>query len=324
MRTKRSLFFFLLLGVTAACVSSAPDFNFHDGGPTPPTSETGPADARISDAGPCNVNEPFKRSPNQPFRNLNTSTSQVGASLSPDELTVYYDDGRKLFTATRTDIGKPFENAHPLPMEDGGCKNYGLPAVTNDEKRLFFQCSNDDDQTTSIRTMTRGERGQTFGNLQDVRFDLPTLFKSFPRLYESQGRVELWSSVTDADTGSRNGDQIYQLVSTDGGAGFGAATPRDDLNDENTGDSFAVLTPDGLQVYFASGRADIMNADIYVATRPNTNARFQDITHVDALSDINGDDAPNWISPDGCRLYYFSSRAGGAGGYDLYLAERPK
>ena len=34
-------------------------------------------------------------------------------------------------------------------------------------------------------------------------------------------------------------------------------------------------------------------------------------------------DAPNWLSPDGCVLYMESERPGGAGDIDLYRAQRP-
>jgi len=300
----------------------------------PGQGETGPGpdattDAPVADAGPpaCNLNAPFQRSANQPFQNVNTPNNQVGASLSPDELTIYYDDNRKLFTATRTDISKPFENVRLLPIEgDSGCAVMGLPAITRDEKRIFFQCSNDGERTASIYTMVRGDKSQPFTGSKFVIFDLETLFKWFPRVYENQGRLELWSSVTADDAGGRSGDQFYQLISTDGGAGFGQAIPRDDLSTPGASDQFAVLTPDGLQAYFSSGPDHPSDTDIYVATRPNAdaNTKFQKITRVDALSDEASDDAPNWISPDGCRLYYFSGRPGGAGAYDLYLAERPK
>ncbi|WP_394830375.1 hypothetical protein LVJ94_28090 [Pendulispora rubella] len=332
-RKRRFLYFVLFTG-TAACVSSAPTFDFGDGGPGQPGNEAGPTeagsetgtDAPITDAGPppCNPKAPFQRSPNQPFQKVNTANAQVGASLSPDELTVYYDDNRTLFTATRTEITKAFENAHPLPIEgDAGCAALGLPAVTRDEKRVFFQCSNDGEATAQIRSMVRNDKGAAFGNVAEVIFHQEDKFKWFPRVYESQGRIELWSSITAA-MGSRDGDEIYQLVSTDGGGGFGAAIPRDDLNAPDAGDSFPVLTPDGLQVYFASGRDHLSNADIYVATRQDVKVKFQTPTRVAALSDDVGDDGPNWISPDGCRMYYFSGRAGGAGSYDLYLAERAK
>jgi len=324
---RKSLLFFVSMAATAACVSSAPSFDFGDGGP-PPNAETGPTaetgtDARAPDAGPpCNLNAPFKRSENQPFQNVNTSTGQVGASLSPDELTVYFENDHRLAVATRTTVAEPFTNAKPLPMQDAGCEEDDIPAMAADQKRIFFQCVTGGTQA-GVRTMTRSDPGLAFGNLQDVVV-VPTHYKFSPRLHERAGRLELWLSVTPDGTGNRNGDQIYQFVSTDNGASFGAPIERTDLNDPNRGDGFAVLTPDGLQVYFASGRGDPSNSDIYSATRPNTNADFQGTTRVDALSDSVGDEAPDWISPDGCRLYYHSSRAGGVGGYDLYLAERPK
>jgi hypothetical protein len=38
----------------------------------------------------------------------------------------------------------------------------------------------------------------------------------------------------------------------------------------------------------------------------------------------DADDQPAWISPDGCVMYLMSSRPGGFGSIDIWVARRPK
>jgi hypothetical protein len=40
------------------------------------------------------------------------------------------------------------------------------------------------------------------------------------------------------------------------------------------------------------------------------------------LAEMDVNEAPTWISPDGCHLYMQSDASGGMGGVDLYMASR--
>jgi hypothetical protein len=50
-------------------------------------------------------------------------------------------------------------------------------------------------------------------------------------------------------------------------------------------------------------------------------ASFGTPTHVDELA-TSSQDFPSWISPDGCRMYFWSG--GAAGDLDIWQATRPK
>jgi Tol biopolymer transport system component len=87
------------------------------------------------------------------------------------------------------------------------------------------------------------------------------------------------------------------------------------------GDAFSpAISSDELTIYFASSRSG--NNDIWRANRASTAQPFDTPTHVDELASPS-QDFPSSISPDGCRIYFWSGRAGGAGDFDIWQATRP-
>ncbi len=65
------------------------------------------------------------------------------------------------------------------------------------------------------------------------------------------------------------------------------------------------------------------DGDIYLASRSSPSDGFGTATAVDGLATMGVNEAPTWISPDGCHLYVQSDAMGGMGGIDLYMAARP-
>jgi hypothetical protein len=82
-----------------------------------------------------------------------------------------------------------------------------------------------------------------------------------------------------------------------------------------------VVSADGLTIFFSSDRTDggaKGGTDIWTARRPSLTAPFSDVKTVPELN-TTADEEAGWLSPDGCRLYSFSSIAGS----HLYVASRP-
>ncbi|MFT3692099.1 MAG: hypothetical protein QM831_03090 [Kofleriaceae bacterium] len=105
------------------------------------------------------------------------------------------------------------------------------------------------------------------------------------------------------------------------GAGqFGPATLEADLSIAGTNSGAATPSADGLTMYFRSDRDSTPgDYDIYVATRASLGEPFGSATR---LVEVNSTslDTPNWISPDGCRLYLSSSREDAS---NIYVATKP-
>jgi hypothetical protein len=106
------------------------------------------------------------------------------------------------------------------------------------------------------------------------------------------------------------------------GDGFGTPQLVPELSSTIAHDWHPTPSADGLTMYFSSmrpgGKGD---HDIWVARRTTATGTFAPATHVSELS-TPGLDAPGWLSPDGCRLYFHSRRT--TASTELYVAEKPK
>jgi WD40-like Beta Propeller Repeat len=110
------------------------------------------------------------------------------------------------------------------------------------------------------------------------------------------------------------------------------------------GDQRPSVRFDGLEMFFFSNRigsvpmpppnSTTASTDIWVTTRPNAEDPWGEpvrlMNEADPASQIDsrvnteaGDFNPQ-ISPDGLTLYFASSRAGGCGGFDLYMMTRTR
>jgi hypothetical protein len=82
------------------------------------------------------------------------------------------------------------------------------------------------------------------------------------------------------------------------------------------------LTLDGLRIYFASTRPGGAGAnDIWTATRPNWSSPFGTPTPVTELNSTGHELEPH-VSADGLAIVFSSTRAGGLGDFDLWMATR--
>ncbi|MDK1031640.1 MAG: hypothetical protein QGD94_06515, partial [Planctomycetia bacterium] len=77
------------------------------------------------------------------------------------------------------------------------------------------------------------------------------------------------------------------------------------------------LGPQGLKLYFTLGLAG-KNADIFVADRQGD--EWVNPRPVRAVN-TQYDEIGASVSPDGTRMYFYSNRPGGQGGYDLWVSE---
>jgi Tol biopolymer transport system component len=84
------------------------------------------------------------------------------------------------------------------------------------------------------------------------------------------------------------------------------------------------ITKDGLSLYFVAGRGRGGSGmrDMWVSQRANTSDPWGPPQNLGpTINSVGHDDAPT-LSLDGHRLYFASSRAGGMGGFDLYVSRR--
>jgi hypothetical protein len=260
------------------------------------------------------------------LRSVSTAEDEGSARLTPDERTLYFDGIREagaagnpsfdLFVTTRLDTGDSFGPAsRVVPPSDPATHEYA-PSLTDDGLTLFFERQAIGSAVSNIFMAKRAKTTDDFGAPTMVSGVNTSGYDGNP--FVRGDGSEIWFVATGADTTI----DIFRARSD--GAGAYAASPVSEVSSA-FGDYYPVISADGRALYFASDRPlpGAGGLDVWVARRTDPNGKF------DAplpLANVNttADEAPTWISPDGCRLYIASNRPNGLGAKDIYVSTRPK
>jgi Tol biopolymer transport system component len=122
------------------------------------------------------------------------------------------------------------------------------------------------------------------------------------------------NSVLYVASSRDGGEDLYR--SERGAAGFAPPIAIAELN-TSFSENYPTVASDELVIYWTSDRSDggaRGGLDIWMATRAAKSEPFANVRNVQELN-TTADEAPNWISPDNCRLYLSTSNA-------IYVAER--
>ena len=88
-------------------------------------------------------------------------------------------------------------------------------------------------------------------------------------------------------------------------------------------DGVAIVSPDGLTLYLSSDRPGGSGGlDLYATTRETKEAPWTTPVNLGSTVNSPSDDWSPYISADGLELYFSSTRPGGEGGFDVWMATR--
>ena len=254
---------------------------------------------------------------------LNTPNSDEQATLSADQMTVYFsrDNGSgdfDIYQATRNSTTGTFGTATAVPGVNTTTAEEREPRVTADGLTMYATTRTIPGATSKFRVAfaTRASTSAPFGALQNVPMinGASTGNDSDPFI-TADGRVLYFAS----DRGGNLG--LYRSVQT--GGVFSApelvmGTNLDSVSAEGT----PVLSEDELTLYLASTRrGGLANPDIFHATRATLQDPFSEPKIVNELASTDPD-IPSWLSPDGCELYF--TRYSPANNLELAIALRGK
>jgi WD40-like Beta Propeller Repeat len=135
--------------------------------------------------------------------------------------------------------------------------------------------------------------------------ELNTTGDEFPRAPAESGLVMPPSYRSTPN----NQYQTFMTSRPDAGAPWTMTVRLDEVDTANI-DTDAFLTEDGLSLYFSSDRAHPGDQDLFVAGRPNVQARFGSFTALGELNVTGFQDRDPWLSPDGSEIYLSSDRGG--------------
>jgi len=260
---------------------------------------------------PCELDEPF--STPRPLTDINQASYQDSSVyLIEDQRTAVFISTRpnnagvprthNVWTASRVAIDSVFDEAALLEGANQiGGFTYSV-AIAQNGLNLYIQA--DPAGISQLFFSTRNSLSEPF--------QPPGLL--------ALGTVDGGDPWIDEDGRRLYFESSGGIFFADGeGPDFTSAIPLAELN-SGQDDGSPVLTQDELTIYFRrTPIGEGAGMEIWMASRANRNAPFDDPREVAELnSDI--EDVPNWISPDGCRIYLHRYSAGLS---DLYVADKP-
>jgi hypothetical protein len=255
------------------------------------------------------------------FMALNTPNHDEQATLSADELTLYFsrDDGTgnyDIYQATRASKTATFGAATAVPGVSTTGSEERAPRVTADGLTMYATTRPIPTGASKFRVAfaTRASTDAAFGPLQNVPVVNGTTNDSDPFI-TADGRTLYFSS-------DRNGTYaLYRSTQTAGTFSAPELVMGTNL-DTTSAEGAPVLSEDGLTLYLASARfGGLGMVDIFVATRATAQDPFGEPKAVRELNSPDPD-VPSWLSADGCELYF--TRYDPAKNFELAVALRGK
>lgn len=236
---------------------------------------------------------------------VNSGASERSVTLTADELEICVESARSggrgsddIWCGTRASRSSRFGALVNLGPVNATTSEFA-PAFSADGLVLFF--TSDRAGTLDLWSATRATRGDTFGT--------PVVVSA------------LSGSADDVDT-SLVGGNVYFDSNRSGNweiylSEAGGPPARVDAVSSSANEYMPVASGDELTLYFNRGGLD---GDIFVARRASRGVPFGAPVPVTELNTTAGE-WPRFLSPDQCRLYLGSNRAGGSG-TSIWMAER--
>jgi hypothetical protein len=267
----------------------------------------------------CDPAKPFKAP--VVLASVSSPEDDGSASLSADERTMYLSTRRssarsQIFVATRDDRRSAF--SAPVPLDPVNIGDSFSPSATADDLTLYL-ISNGLGSVGGGHDVFVARRSNPI-----AAFDAPMNVANINHMTDIEFAVSVTGSGDDLFFHSDRSGVQHIWHAARSGAGFGAPSVVAELSDATHGESTVAVRADGLEIYFASARSGTIGGpDIWMARRTSTSDPFGALKNVTELNSSQAD-YPSWISADGCRVLFASSRAGGAGSNDIWFAERPE
>jgi hypothetical protein len=315
-------------GPDATANDSGSDVVVQDSGNDAVAQDSGPGDAGAeAEAGPaCDPTKAFGTP--APVTGLDTPASEGDARLTHDELTVYFTRGPSadagvdggtgltdLFFATRSTTTDPFGAATPITALNTTSYE-ASPSPTGDDLTLYYTTDKGGLATGywDVIAATRNTTADAWGNPSSL-LGVSDAGSEQLDVYVLASNLVLY--FTSNSSTNNYPFHLYRASRATTGDTFAVDTSGL-LNTINTGnrDRFPVVTPDELTLYFGTDRSGGSDYDIYVSKRASKAVAFGAKTDVTELSTTTDSEVPNWISDDGCRIYF--TRSG-----DIYMATKP-
>jgi Tol biopolymer transport system component len=275
-------------------------------------SDPAAPDAMTVDAAACDPSAPF--GPPVAVMGINSDLDDVSARFSPDERTVVFARARAsgvfdMFTASRPSRLDAFATPSLLATVNS-VNTDRWPSLSPDGRLLVFE-SNRSTNVLHIYVSQRASVEDVFEppvatpalmdrDQQPLLANARALYFASPdNVRMGQGLSDIWRAEIDS-TGA---------ISTPTAVLGGVNSPADEVT--------PALTQDELRIFFR--RTVAGEPDIYTASRTTAQDGFGPATPVPVAAVAGIDEVPNWVSPDGCSLYFHSNSGDNV---DIFVTHR--
>jgi hypothetical protein len=261
---------------------------------------------------------------------INTSAADAGPLLTLRGSTLYFvsnrpggEGGLDLWVAQRAGGNGPWEPAVNLGTTINSASVDRCPFVSPDDLRLIF--ASDRGGTLDFYMSYRENPHDVLGWGPPERIDaISTSFEEFgPSGFIDPRTGALTVFFNSNRPGGPGGHSIYTATQQSDGT-FSTPVLVAELS-SSSADTWPFVHNDGLELFLISNRPGGFGGnDIWVSSRGSLDEPWS--TPVNAGPALNTADAEQRasITADGRQMVFFSNRAGGAGGFDMYATTRQR
>jgi serine/threonine protein kinase/sugar lactone lactonase YvrE len=280
--------------------------------------EANGGDAEVAAGAACDPAKPFGAA--EALSAIDSSANELSASVSGDGLTLAVASdraggagGADLYLAHRGDAREPFGD---LVLLDHLNSSYDElhATLSRDATTLVFESSAPPtrDGRAGLWWASRAKGAALFG---DTRLALVFGAKSERTPFLAGDGDALLFAADPAG----HFDLYRVAVGPKGPVGEPLPIAEVSTDEDET---HPVESRDQLTLYFARGRGGA-GSRVWVARRASRAEAYGRPARVEELEPAHAD-APTWLSPDGCVLWFVSARGGGPGARDVFRVTRGK
>jgi hypothetical protein len=257
---------------------------------------------------------------------INSAASETNATLSPDNLSLYFTSNRAgglggddVWVSQRDCDDCPWGAPVNLGAPINSASAEGAPNLSADGHLLFFFSGRPDGQGgndvyVSRRSDPKDDLG--WGPAVGLGPDVNTAANEAGGDYQQNaedGTANFYFNRTD----------IYYASVTRDGETTGPAVLVAELSDPAAGDLHASVRTDGKEVFLHSNRVGGLGGnDIWTSTRRNIREPWSTPVDLGAPWNTTVNENQPSLSNDGRTLLFSSNRPGGLGGNDLWISTR--
>lgn len=269
---------------------------------------------------------------------INSALPDMNPTLSRDGLSLYFAStnrpggvgGVDIWVSQRPCVDCPWETPVNLGSVVNSTANDNGPELSADGHLLFFFSFRIGGEGGADLYMSRRANPQ-----DDFAWEAPvnlgpvvntSIDESGPNYTAivENGRANLYfSRGIQPSPGVIGNTDIYRVGVARDGEILAAPELVEELNIANFIDQAPSVRSDGREIFFTSDRPGTLGSnDIWMSTRPTVHHSWSTPVHVGApLSSVGNDQGPD-LSHDGRTIVWASGRAGGAGGFDIWMSTR--